>query len=235
MNNIPLKFIRLGQHNDGGYVVPIAALESADVLMGYGIADDISFERNFSQHFNKPSFGFDCGVQNIETEDPRCHFCSECIGTSDYLYEGQKSSGKIVSFSQQLQRLNLINKKVFIKMDIEGAEFDVMDNILMHAKNITGMVLEVHIPDKDPVKALELLISINKYFVLVHLHGNNCSNFYFKTKHSTHHVPNVLELTYINKNLVDSYEISNNQKHPKPIDQPNFFSNPECEFEIIPS
>ncbi len=235
VNNIPLEFIRLGRNNDGGYVVPVAALKSADVLMGYGIADDISFERDFSRRFDKPSFGFDCGVQNIETEDSRCHFCSECIGTSQYLYKNQLSSERISSFSQQLQRLGLMNKKIFIKMDIEGAEFDVMDDILKYAQNITGIVLEIHIPYNDPKKVLKTLSELSHCFILVHLHGNNCSNFYFKTEHSTHPVPTVLELTYINKNLVDFYEISNNQKHPKSIDQPNFFRNPECEFEIIPS
>jgi len=234
MNNIPLEFIRLGRNNDGGYVVPIAALESADALMGYGIADDISFERDFSQRFDKLSFGFDCGVQNIKTDDSRCHFCSECIGTSKYLYKDQTSSGHISSFSEQLQRLKLTNKKVFIKMDIEGAEFDVMDDILKHMGNVTGMVLEIHIPHGNPEKVLKTLSALNRHLVLVHLHGNNYSDSYFDTKYSSEPIPKVLELTYINKNLLSFYEISKNQKHPKPIDQPSCPTLPECEFEIIP-
>lgn len=229
-----LEFIRIGRENDGGYVVPFVALKKSDCLMGYGIADDISFERDYSQRFNKHSFGFDCGVQNIETGDNRCHFYSECIGNSNCLYGDQKSSEQIASFSEQLHRLNLANKKVFVKMDIEGAEFDVMDDILNHERNITGMVLEIHIPRDDPKKALELMSAVNRYFVLIHLHGNNYSGDYFKTKHSMNAIPTVLELTYINKNIIDSYEISKNQKCPRSLDQRNSTNIPECEFEILP-
>ncbi|MCR4555245.1 MAG: hypothetical protein K5766_00325 [Alphaproteobacteria bacterium] len=160
VQNQPLKFVRLGRDNDGGYVVPVAALELSDALMGYGIGDDISFERDFSQRFDKPSFGFDCGVQNIETGDSRCHFFSECIGTSKCLFSNQVSSGHISTFSNQLQRMGLIGKKIFVKMDIEGAEFDVIDDILSHVKNITGIVLEIHISNRNPKRALETLSSL---------------------------------------------------------------------------
>ncbi len=228
-----LKFVRLGKDNDGGYVVPVIALESADVLMGYGIADDISFEREFSQRFDKPSFGFDCGVQNINTGDSRCHFFSECIGMSDYLYEEQASSGHISFFHEQLLRLGLVDKKIFIKMDIEGAEFEVMDDILKNAQNITGIAIEIHIPRNNPERALNVLSSINRHFVLVHLHGNNFSGSYFKTKYSSRSIPKVLELTYINKNLLSFYKISKNQKHPQPIDQPDNPKFSDCEFEIM--
>lgn len=230
----PLEFIRLGKDHDGGYVVPVEAVEASDALIGYGIADDISFEREFSQRFDKPSFGFDCGVQNIETGDSRCHFFSECIGTSKYLFSNQVSSGHISTFSNQLQRMGLIGKKIFVKMDIEGAEFDVIDDILSHVKNITGIVLEIHISNRNPKRALETLSSINDHFILVHLHGNNFSNSYFKTRYSSHSIPEVFELTYINKNLLSSYKISKNQKHPHPIDQRDCINIPECEFEIIP-
>lgn len=234
VQNQPLKFVRLGRDNDGGYVVPVEAVEASDALIGYGIADDISFEREFSQRFDKPSFGFDCGVQNIETGDSRCHFFSECIGNSDHLMWDQVSSGQIHSFYDQLRRFGLIDKKIFIKMDIEGAEFDVMDDILKYAQQIMGIVLEVHTPSDDPIKTLKLLSSLKRYFVLVHLHGTNLSINHFKTKYAKNVVPTVLELTYINKKLLSSYKISKNQKHPHPIDQRDCINIPECEFEIIP-
>ncbi len=231
----PLNFIRLGKDNDGGYIVPVQALEVSEALLGYGIDNDISFERDFSQHFDKPSFGFDCGVKKIETGDSKCHFCSECIGTSKYLYEHQTSSGFISSFSEQLQRLGLVNKKVFVKMDIEGAEFEVMDDLLKYSQNITGMVLEIHILNTSLEKVLETISSLNRNFALVHLHGNNSSHSYFHTKCSIHPLPILMELTYINKNLLSFYEISKNQRHPQLIDQQSCTSLPECEFEIIPS
>jgi hypothetical protein len=218
IGNQSLNFIRLGKKNDGGYVVPTKALEAADVLMGYGIFDDISFERDFSKNYNKTSYGFDCGVRNITTGDPKCHFLSECIGSSDYLYKNQKSSGVISSFTEQRQRLNLTNKKILIKMDIEGAEYNVMEDILKYSKDITGIVLEVHDVDKKSKELLKILYSLDENFILVHVHGNNCSG-----KVRRINLPKVLELTYINKYLVDTYQISSNQKHPLPIDQVNLY------------
>ena len=120
-------------------------------------------------------------------------------------------------------------------MDIEGAEFDVLNDILNYSNNITGIVFELHIPRGSPEKALKILSSMDRYFVLVHLHGTNISLDYFKTKYAKNYIPSVLELTYINKNLLSSYEISKNQKHPSPIDQPDCPGLPDCEFEIIPN
>ncbi len=64
-DNKKVKLNRHGRAGDGGYVVPELAFEKADVLLGYGIADDISFEESFATIYNKPSFGFDCGVKDI--------------------------------------------------------------------------------------------------------------------------------------------------------------------------
>jgi len=230
IGNNTLEFVRLGKRHDGGYVVPKKAIEASDILMGYGIANDISFERDFTERFNKPSYGFDCGVENIKTGNPDCHFFNECIGTSDYLYKNQISSGKISTFFKQLQRLELINKKILIKMDIEGAEYVVIDDILKNSNNITGIIIEIHNRNgKNNKKVIKLLSSLENSFVLVHVHGNNsCCG----CKTNGFPIPCVIELTYINKNLISSYHISNNQKHPLPIDEPNNSKRPDCEFEI---
>jgi len=226
IGNNTLEFIRLGKENDGGYVVPKVALETADALMGYGIDNDISFERDFSKRFNKSSYGFDCGVKSIDTGDSNCHFINECIGTSNYLYKNQVSSGRISTYSEQIRNLKLSNKKIFIKMDIEGAEYIVMNDILKHSKNITGIFIEIHYSNKK--KILKLLSSLNKNFILLHIHGNNCCC----KLTNEFPIPIVSELTYINKNLVNSYKISKNQKHPLPIDQPNGKYSDDCIFEI---
>eukprot|EP00833_Pecoramyces_ruminatium_P000635 jgi/Orpsp1_1/1174667/evm.model.c7180000050909.1 len=227
-----LEVIRMGSNNEGGYVIPLVALEASDVLMGYGINDDISFEREFSHRYNKTSYGFDCGVKNIETGDPNCHFFSECIGTSKYLYKSQTSSGKISTFSEQRQRFNLINKKYFIKMDIEGAEFSVMNDILKYSNDITGIAIEIHMNRaKSREKMLNLLTSLDENFVLIHLHGCNCYN----PKPEYYKIPPLIQFTYVNKNLIDSYQISKNQKHPLPIDQPDIWNLPDVEFEINPN
>ncbi len=117
----PIQLIRHGKPGDGGYLVPRVAFEKADVLLGYGIADDISFEESFSTVYQKPSFGFDCGVENIPINNKLCTFISECIANDNNVYVHQKSSGKFSTFPHQLKKLGLQDKKLFIKMDIESA------------------------------------------------------------------------------------------------------------------
>lgn len=228
-----LNFIRHGQEHDGGYVTPIKALEKADILLGYGIADDNSYEDQFSLKYNKPSYGFDCGIEHIKSASPLFTFVSQCIADDKFLYNDYKTNGKIRSFEQQIKALDLEEKKIFIKMDIEGAEYAAFDSILKHSKNITGIVLEVHFrkAEKD---AIELLQKLEKDFILVHVHGNNCCvKRGLKTSNNTGVVPTVVELSYINKNLVTKYELSDNQNHPTKLDQRNVQHSPEAVFEIL--
>ena len=41
--------VRIGRNNDGGYLVSKSDIEKSDVLIGLGINDDWSFERNFKK------------------------------------------------------------------------------------------------------------------------------------------------------------------------------------------
>ena len=63
--NGPLILKRVGRDYDGGYVVAEKSLQKADALLGYGIADDPSFEEAFSNLYKKPSYGFDGGRKRL--------------------------------------------------------------------------------------------------------------------------------------------------------------------------
>jgi hypothetical protein len=232
-NEILLK--RYGRQHDGGYVVPEIALQESDALLGYGIADDISFEEDFCNKWSKPAYGFDGGIENISIQNPLCKFIPEFLKTEHFMYGSHQSSGRTSTFSDQINKLNLVGKKKFIKMDIEGAEYEVFDDIEKDFLNITGMVLEVHyLHDiKYAKKAIELLSKINTHFFLAHLHGNNYTDCFFETKYSKERIPSVLELTYINKNFVTNAQKSLNQKHPTILDMPNCLARKDCTFNLI--
>jgi hypothetical protein len=150
------------------------------------------------------------------------------------LYSHQKSSGKFSTFSDQLKKLELQDKKLFIKMDIEGAEYVAFEGIHPFFANITGIVLEVHFTkDSQIVLVNRLLEKLLKDFYLVHLHANNCALSTFKTKYSNGDVSRVLELTFINKNLVTNAVLSENQSYPLPADMENCHTYPLTKFEII--
>lgn len=228
-----LSLKRIGRDYDGGYVVAEKSLTAADVLMGYGIADDPSFEEAFSDIYHKPSYGFDGGVKNVASKNKLFTFFSECISSDQFLYGNQTSSGKVSTFKQQIERLGLKNKKIFIKMDIEGGEYEAFPDILPYADQITGIAFELHFRSLEALrKAVSLLTEIEKNFILVHVHGNNSGRL-FSAKGMKGEAPYVMELTYINKNLVTVAHLSKNQKHPQSLDMPNIPSRPDREFEIL--
>jgi hypothetical protein len=41
--------VRVGNRNDGGYVVPLVAVKAAGALVSFGLAHDWTFERDFKQ------------------------------------------------------------------------------------------------------------------------------------------------------------------------------------------
>lgn len=224
-----LELIRLGNKYDGGYVIPKEVIKASDVLMRYGNGSDTSFEKDISQNFNKTSYEFICNVKNSESGISNCHLLNEYVGTSSICKKENIFSEDITSFSLQCQNLKLENKNILMKIDIEGAEYSIMDNILKYSDNIMGIVTKLYIRKlKTYEKILKFLSLFDKDFVLVHLHGNNC----YSCKRKKFPIPDVIELSYINKNLINSYQISKNQKHPQPIDQPNIRNKKDCKFKI---
>lgn len=234
-NNEPMSLIRIGSENDGGYVVVDDICKSSDVLMGYGVGYNISFEEGFSMRYGKPSYGFDCGKIGVVSTTKLFKLIPQCIGTDVFLDIPSSSSGNISTFSKQIQDLGLRSKNILIKMDIEGAEYEVFDDILKHKNHITSVVIEVHFGSMDQtLKVLNLITELNKDFVLVHLHANNNSIECFSTSNTKGLVPKVLELTYVNKSLVSRYELSENQSHPTELDFPNSDRIADYEFTILP-
>ena len=105
------------------------------------------------------------------------------------------------------------NKNFFIKIDIEGNEYRILNQIIQNQKELTGLVIEFHNCDLMFDKIKLFIESLN--LDLVHVHVNN---FGFITKDR---FPTVLELTFSPRkyNLKKEYE---ENIFPDPIlDQPN--------------
>ena len=92
-------------------------------------------------------------------------------------------------------------RNVLLKFDIEGSEYELTDMISdENLDNVLFIVCEVHFLSKNMEKAYRFLKYLEKTFVLFHLHGNSYSENYVKIGEKN--VPNVCELTLINRKLV---------------------------------
>ena len=54
--------IRLGNTNDGGYVVEENSIKNSEILLSFGLSDDWSFESDFSNLGKKKIYTYDYSV-----------------------------------------------------------------------------------------------------------------------------------------------------------------------------
>ena len=224
--------VRLGNANNGGYVADVSALESSDVVLAYGYNNayhDNSFEVAFSQLYNKQSYGlYNASLRNN----------TSLIRPDSLFTFSSKDNGFNVGLFNNVLSNNTLKK--YIKMDIEGEEYNVLNAVLVRKNFITGIVLEIHgVHQAHTVKVqlLPLLEKIEQNFLLTHIHGNNhCrENIPFSpTAKVIGNVPGVLKLTFINKNLVSNSSVSENQSHPTGIDVPDCSNLSDAAFIVIP-
>lgn len=215
VNHKPLDFIRLGFDFGSQYYVPYYALEKSDAVIGYGIWYDISFEDYFSQKYEKPSYAFDCGIDDYPYKGthPLCHFDSECIGTDKCVLPWLKSTKKVHKFSEKLKQLNLEKKPIYIRFDT-GAEGvpNIFDDILANSEYITGMDIVIHCDDREKTILIEkLLAQIEKDFIPVARHTHHCHGTKFRMPNTKHYFALGMSLSYVNRKLVDNYRIKLNQ------------------------
>jgi len=115
--------------------------------------------------------------------------------------------------------------RYFVKMDIEGAEFRVLPELLPYADRISGLAIEFHNCDLLWERLMEIIDQLSEAFVIVHTHGNNWGGLIKGTG-----VPEVLELSLAHRSLVTPEELEriNDRQYPLPIlDAPNRQEKPD--------
>jgi len=81
---------------------------------------------------------------------------------------------------------------IFLKMDIEGSEYEVVPTILRHSRRFACIAAEFHELDRRTADFNELVARLSEPFCLVHLHGNNCGPY-----DQANDFPTTVELTWI--------------------------------------
>ena len=187
-NNFDL--IRIGGNNDGGYLVEKNSIENSNFLIGLGINDDWNFEVSFGKTF--------IGIDNVLSQKflfrrlikrillflinpfsiTRFRSLIEYFNKF-FFYRKNKSCFKKTKVSNydsnETLSLNSIlsdyNSNLFLKIDIEGSEYRILEQILQNEKIIEGLVIEFHDVDIHLKKITSFLK--NTSLTLVHFHPNN--------------------------------------------------------------
>ena len=242
---------RLGNTNDGGYVVPLEAVRAAGALVSFGLSHDWTFERDFKRqnpgatvHCYDHTVSFRTAVQYSIGQLLRFLLLFRARSLRRIFtwldYKLFFRSGR-THFKQRIWRDNHDNSAtiddvfsrlpaecpVFVKMDIEGSEYIVLDDLLRHSGSIVAMAIEFH--DVDTASGLfnSFVEKIKRDFYIVHIHGNNMGGV------TPFNFPKAPEISFLSKRFFDSAPPPSHLKYPAPgLDRPNNPQLPELAFEF---
>ena len=114
----------------------------------------------------------------------------------------------------EFKEIDLINtESVFLSIDIEGGEYDLLNDICSISSNLTGVNIEFHNVQDNLEKIKTFIDEFD--LMLIHTHINNFGPI-------VKNIPSVIELSFSNqlkKNNAENYQRIN--KLPIDLDQPN--------------
>ena len=215
--NKKYSLVRVGRDFDGGYLVGKDTILNSDTLVSFGINDDWSFERDFK------NINSETKVICYDDKPILKYLFKKLIIDTIFLFSHLKVNKifvltkKIIYFLKDKKKLKFIKKKIaygdlkeivkdiesnfiFLKIDIEGFEYRILEDILLYKKKFTGIIIEFHDIDyhKDLIKNF-----INKLNLsLVHIHPNNNSLI------DSNNDPTCVEITFEKKPIEREEELN---------------------------
>jgi hypothetical protein len=169
---------RFGEEHDGGYLMCANLLGDAQAGYSYGISGYDKWGCDIATRRGVPLHQYDC----FDTTRPVClggetKFHAECVGGETFVDDGRRFD----SIENQLMKNGDRHKRLVMKMDVEGAEWDSLlatpDAVL---RQIDQLAIEFHWIQEDGAWAhdpryLRLVERLKQHFHIAHLHFNNFS------------------------------------------------------------
>ncbi|XZE44554.1 FkbM family methyltransferase [Pirellulaceae bacterium SH467] len=174
---------RLG-HGDGSWIVCPDLLSPGCVVYSFGCGDNISFDVDLIQRYNSVVHAFDPTVRSIAWMNGQqlpigLHFHELGIAAFDGEVEFSLPRGHYVSYSMvpsqsdstctgKVKRLRTIMDELghrsidLLKLDVEGAEYAVIDDIVDEASRISQLLIEFHHRMVSDAGAAQTLLAIKK-------------------------------------------------------------------------
>ncbi len=202
---------RLGRGRDGGYLVDLRDVRKSACLLSFGVNEDWSFERDFLNRRQVPLRAYDGSVdaarligrifREFTPRRPHRPFVLTAKAI-DYLrffrgdrvherkFVGPRDGGDFRSFSQIVEDTGhgRSDQGIFLKCDIEGGEYPLLNEFVQHAPALCGLVIEFHDLSAQ-IGAIEKFVDAFP-LKLVHTHANNFAGL------TDRGMPEVIECTF---------------------------------------
>lgn len=216
---------RYGHARDGGYVLPSSVLAGIDAVLSFGLATDWSLEaelcrarealtihiydhsvgaKTYRRSLKNAALKFLVGKTSLAELRRRWRTDADYrrffTGTRTHFRErvfNRRDHADDATIEAIFARLGAA-RHIFLKMDIEGAEYRVFPQILARADRIDLMTVEFH--DTDPLRGVfeaQVTAALDRFHI-VHLHGNNIAG------RAADGLPDCLEITFLNRRFATS-------------------------------
>jgi hypothetical protein len=246
------ELIRIGSIDDGGYVVPVKTVKSSSSLLSLGINDNWEFEKDFIKRSSTYVYAYDYSINSnfwiSKFKKDLIKFLQLKIFKPKKLYKmfqyidfllffkiNKKNRFYLKKIGKGQDCLNLSNiiekhfnnkNKIFLKIDIEGSEYDILDEILVYSKSIQGIVIEFHDITKNLDTIIRFINKLKSELSLVHIHANNYS---VKDLDKS---PEAIELTFSKKTLHSENQVNNKEYPLQNLDFPNSKRSPDIKINF---
>jgi len=246
------ELIRVGSIDDGGYVVHFNAVKKTTKLISFGISDNWDFERNFIKVSSAKIYAYDYSIDNIFWKNKfkvdlikffqlkifKLKKLYKMIQYLDFLYffkfkkDNHFFLKKIgndkdsIQFGDVIKYVYQHNDKLFLKVDIEGFEYEIINEIIYHKEKLVGIVIEFHKTTENLMKIINFIEKLKPNLQLIHIHANNYS---VKKKNQ---FPEAIELSFTKTDFF-AFDQSNFNKKRYPIknlDFPNSKRSPDVDI-----
>lgn len=194
------QLVRVGGRHDGGYIM-LDDFEKIRLAYSFGISNDVTWDRDIADK-GIDVFMYDHTIAGLPMDHERFHFFRKGIAEVDRV-DVQLYSLKTLIYENSHEK----EKNMILKMDIEGAEWDVLEGMESDIlKMFDQIVLELHnMTDMDDASRVKRILNkLNITHAVVHVHGNNWSS---ALSYSQGIMPASLEVTYVNRDVYSVKEI----------------------------
>lgn len=218
---------RVGSVGDGGYVLA-DCLRPEQTVLSYGVGWDVTFEQDMAARGHRV-FLFDHTIEFVPALHANCSYVAEGIGAVC------DAARNLWTIEEHLRRAAIEGSDLILKLDVEGAEWEVLeaipDAVLHRFEQVT---LEVHgladLEDDGFMARFEAALrKLNARFTLFHVHANNCAAIAVVDGLV---VCDVLELSYIRSDRVTRRPSAT--RYPTALDAANRFGRPDTVLSFFP-
>jgi hypothetical protein len=236
----PGPLVRLGAANDGGYPVSPRSVERTEVLLSMGLNDDWRFEEDFRRR--RPNVRILCFDHSVTGRfwakytlfalmKMNLGRARKVLGYRRFFRQAGVEHRRLMigydgpgSVSLKTILAETDSDAIFLKCDIEGGEYRILDDVVANQHRFTAIAIEFHDLDLQRPRIDRFIRGLDR-FAIVRVHANNFGGV------DPSGDPLVIEMTLTRSDLIDRADPA----APAVAETPNNPAAPNIELAFEPS